>query len=185
MRPACASKVRGVIVQFAQSVDERLRRGQTRSGAVFVLNRLSWFVLLLLAWPSARAQPVEWPEPPKRVVWLAAAHESFGDGATADTPLDASSATKLGQALKHLTRELGLYGDGAVLRFLPGDYETHGIRIRPRWHVVGAGIDKTRIKLVPSSQHLKIKSAYHSVISGGWGPQFTTGAERVRLAKRV
>ena len=96
-----------------------------------------------------------------------------------------SSATKLGQALERLTRELGLYGDGVVLRFLPGDYETHGIRIRPRWHVVGAGIDKTRIKLVPSPLHLKIKFAYHSVIGGGWGSQYSTGAERARLAKRT
>ena len=171
-------------VLFVQSVDEWVGRGQTWPSAVLILFRWFWFVVLLLAWPSAWAQPVEWPEAPGRVVWLAAAHESYGDGTTSAKPLDASTATTLGQALERLTRELGLYGDGVVLRFLPGDYETHGIRIRPRWHVVGAGIDKTRIKLVPSPRHLKIKSAYHSVIGGGWGAQYSTGAERVRLAKR-
>ena len=157
---------------------------QARPSVVLVLKRFCWFWLWLLAWPSGWAQPVVWPEAPERTVWLAADREVFGDGATAATPLDASTATKLGQELQRLTREIGLYEDGVVLRFLPGEYETHGIRIRPRWHVVGAGMDKTRIKLVPAAAHLKIKSAYHSVIGGGWGPQFAPGPDRARLAKR-
>ena len=102
-------------VLFVQSVDEWVGRGQTWPSAVLILFRCFWFVVLLLAWPSAWAQPVEWPKPPKREVWLAAAHDSFGDGTTSAKPLDASSATKLGQALEDLTRELGLYGDGMVL----------------------------------------------------------------------
>jgi hypothetical protein len=132
--------------------------------------------VLLPAWPGARAQEIEWPAAPERTVWLAANHEAFGDGQAASRPIDASTATKLGQALERLAREQGYYGDGLVLRFLPGEYETHGIRVRPRWHVAGAGIGRTTIRLVPGAQHRKIKSAYHSVISGGWGPQ--------RLAKR-
>ncbi len=143
------------------------------------LNRLLQhicLVILLVAWPSAWAQPIDWPAPPERTVWLAAAHESFGDGQTAAKPIDASTAVKLGQALDRLAKEHGFYGDGLVLRFLPGEYETHGIRLRPRWHITGDGIGRTTIKLVPSARHRKIKSAYHSVISGGWGPQ--------RLAKR-
>ena len=86
-------------------------------------------------------------------------------------PIDASTATKLGQAIERLAREQGYYGDGLVLRFLPGEYETNGIRVRPRWHVVGAGAGRTTIKLVPGARHRKIKSSYYSVISGGWGPQ--------------
>ena len=132
--------------------------------------------VLLPAWPGARAQEIEWPAAPERTVWLAAKHEAFGDGQAASRPIDASTATKLGQALERLAREQGYYGDGLVLRFLPGEYETHGIRVRPRWHVAGAGIGRTTIRLVPRARHRKIKSAYHSVISGGWGPQ--------RLARR-
>ncbi|MBT5620202.1 MAG: right-handed parallel beta-helix repeat-containing protein [Verrucomicrobia bacterium] len=134
------------------------------------------FVVLLVAWPSASAQPIDWPAPPERTIWLAAAHESFGDGQTAAKPIDASTAVKLGQALDRLAKEHDFYGDGLVLQFLPGEYETDGIRLRPRWHITGDGIGRTTIKLVPSARHRKIKSAYHSVISGGWGPQ--------RLAKR-
>ena len=135
------------------------------------------FVVLLVAWPSASAQEIEWPAAPEQTVWLAAAHGSFGDGQAAVEPIDASSATKLGQALERLAKEHGFYGDGLVLRFLPGEYETHGIRVRPRWHVIGAGIGKTTLKLVPGAQHRKIKSAYHSVISGGWGPQRPAGRD--------
>ncbi|MED5380962.1 MAG: right-handed parallel beta-helix repeat-containing protein [Verrucomicrobiota bacterium] len=134
------------------------------------------FVVVPVAWPSAWAQEIEWPAVPERTVWLAAAHESFGDGQAASTPVDTSTAAKLGQALERLAGEQGHYGDGLVLRFLPGDYETHGIRVRPRWHIVGAGIGRTTLKLMPGVEHRKIKSAYHSVIGGGWGPQ--------RLAKR-
>ena len=132
--------------------------------------------VLLPAWPGARAQEIEWPAAPERTVWLAAKHEAFGDGQAASRPIDASTATKLGQALERLAREQGYYGDGLVLRFLPGEYETHGIRVRPRWHVAGADVGRTTIRLVPRARHRKIKSAYHSVISGGWGPQ--------RLARR-
>ena len=46
------------------------------------------------------------------------------------------------------------------------------------------GIGKTSFKLVPSIKHLQIKSAYHSVIGGGWGPQFTTDLDRIPLLKR-
>jgi len=134
------------------------------------------FVVLLVAWPSASAQEIEWPAAPEQTVWLAVAHESFGDGQTAAKPIDASTAVKLGQALDRLAKEHDFYGDGLALQFLPGEYETHGIRLRPRWHITGDGIGRTTIKLVPSAWHRKIKSAYHSVISGGWGPQ--------RLAKR-
>jgi hypothetical protein len=135
------------------------------------------FVVLLVAWPSASAQEIAWPPPPEQTVWLAAAHESFGNGQTAAEPIDASSATKLGQALERLAKSQGHYGAGLVLHFLAGEYETHGIRVRPRWHVTGDGIGKTTIKLVPSAQHRKIKSAYHSVISGGWGPQSAAGRD--------
>ena len=113
---------------------------------------------------------------PERIVWLASAHESFGDGTVAARPLDASTAAKLEQVLDRLAGEQGHYGDGLVLRFLPGNYETYGIRMRPRWHIVGAGIGTTNLKLVPGTGHRNIKSAYHSVIGGGWGPQ--------RLVKR-
>ena len=135
------------------------------------------FVVLLVAWPSASAQEIEWPAAPEQTVWLAAAHGSFGDGQAAVEPIDVSSATKLGQALERLAKEHGFYGDGLVLRFLPGEYETHGIRLRPRWHVTGAGIGRTTIKLVPGARHRKIKSANHSVISGGWGPQHSAGRD--------
>ena len=135
------------------------------------------FVVLLVAWPSASAQEIEWPAAPEQTVWLAAAHGSFGDGQAAVEPIDASSATKLGQALERLAKEHGFYGDGLVLRFLSGEYETHGIRLRPRWHVTGAGIGRTTIKLVPGARHRKIKSANHSVISGGWGPQRPAGRD--------
>ena len=111
-------------------------------------------------------------------------HESFGDGQAASRPIDASTATKLGQALERLAEEYGFYGDGLILHFLPGEYETHGIRLRPRWHVNGAGIDKTTLKLVPGARHRQIKSAYHSVISGGWGPQFSGEPGKQRMAKR-
>ena len=76
-------------VLFVQSVDEWVG-GQTWPSAVLILFRWFWFVVLLLAWPSAWAQPVEWPKPPKREVWLAAAHESYGDGTTSAEPLDAA-----------------------------------------------------------------------------------------------
>ena len=74
-----------------------------------VLKRSFWFWLWLLAWPIGWAQPVVWPEAPERTVWLAADREAFGNGVTANTPLNASTATKLGQALERLTREIGLY----------------------------------------------------------------------------
>ncbi len=142
------------------------------------------FVVLLVAWPSASAQEIKWPAAPEQTVWLAARHESFGDGQAASGPIDASTATKLAQAFERLAKEYGFYGEGLVLRFLPGEYETHGIRLRPRWHVTGAGIGRTTIKLVPGARHRQIKSAYHSVISGGWGPQFSGEPGKQRLAKR-
>ena len=142
------------------------------------------FVVLLVAWPSASAQEIDWPSAPDQTVWLAVSHESFGDGQAASRPIDASTATKLGQALERLAEEYGFYGDGLILHFLPGEYETHGIRLRPRWHVNGAGIDKTTLKLVPGARHRQIKSAYHSVISGGWGPQFSGEPGKQRMAKR-
>ena len=108
---------------------------------------------------------------PKRNVWLAAGGKSFGDGSVADLPLDVSTVAKLGRVLNRLAGEQGYYGAGMVLHFLPGEYETYGIRLRPRWHIVGAGIGKTTIKLVPDPRHQQIKSAYLSVIGGGWGPQ--------------
>ena len=141
-------------------------------------------VVVPFAWLSAWAQEIEWPSAPERTVWLAAAHESFGDGGAASKPIDASTAAMLGQAIERLAGEQGHYGDGLVLRFLPGEYETHGIRVRPRWHVIGAGIGRTTLRLVPGARHRKIKSAYHSVISGGWGPQFAPGPDGGRLAKR-
>jgi hypothetical protein len=164
------------VFQFLHIIDEETASGQAWPSAVNCFLHQIRFVVLLVAWPSAWAQPIAWPAPPERTVWLAAAHESFGDGQAASRPIDASSAVKLGQALDRLAKEHGFYGDGLVLRFLPGKYETHGIRVRPRWHLTGGGIGRTTIKLVPSARHRKIKSAYHSVISGGWGPQ--------RLAKR-
>ena len=92
---------------------------------------------------------VEWPLAPKRIVWLAAEHASFGDGTTKELPLDVSTAEKLDKALHKLSLEFGVYGEGLVLHFLSGYYETHGIRLRPRWHLVGAGLDQTRFKLIP------------------------------------
>ena len=141
-------------------------------------------VVVPFAWPNAWAQEIEWPAVPERTVWLAAAHESFGDGGAVSKPIDVSTAAKLGQAIERLAGEQGHYGDGLVLRFLPGEYETHGIRVRPRWHVIGAGIGRTTLRFVPGARHRKIKSAYHSVISGGWGPQFAPGPDGGRLAKR-
>ena len=75
---------------------------------------------------------------PKRNVWLAAGGKSFGDGSVADLPLDVSTVAKLGRVLNRLAGEQGYYGAGMVLHFLPGEYETYGIRLRPRWHIVGA-----------------------------------------------
>ena len=149
-----------------------------------LLLRQLFLVTLLAAWPGAWAQEIEWPVAPGRTVWLAARHEAFGDGQAASEPIDASTAVKLGRALERLAEEQGHYGEGVVLRFLPGQYETHGIRVRPRWHVTGAGIGRTTLKLVPGARHRKIKSAYHSVISGGWGPQFGGEPGKQRLAKR-
>ncbi|MEE2946848.1 MAG: right-handed parallel beta-helix repeat-containing protein [Verrucomicrobiota bacterium] len=128
-------------------------------------------VALGAAWQSVRAQEIDWPAAPERTVWLASAHESFGGGTVAAQPVDVSTAAKLGQVLDRLAGDQGHYGDGLVLRFLPGNYETYGIRVRPRWHIVGAGIGKTILKLVSGPGHRKIKTAYHSVIGGGWGPQ--------------
>ena len=141
-------------------------------------------VALAAAWPSARAQEIAWPSAPERTVWLAAVGASFGDGSTASEPVDASTAAKLGQALDRLAGEQGHYGDGLVLRFLPGDYETHGIRLRPRWQIVGAGIGTTTFKLVPGPGHRKIKFAYHSVIAGGWGSQLQASRDfdNIRIA---
>ena len=149
-----------------------------------LLLRQLFFVTLFAAWPGAWAQEIEWPAAPRRTVWLAARHEAFGDGQAASEPIDASTAVKLGRALERLAEEQGHYGEGVVVRFLPGQYETHGIRVRPRWHVTGAGIGRTTLKLVPGARHRKIKSAYHSVISGGWGPQFGGEPGKQRLAKR-
>ena len=156
---------------FNHSIDERTDPGQAWPSAVNRLPLQICFVVIFAAWPSAWAQQIEWPAAPERTVWLAARHGAFGNGQAASRPIDASTATKLGQAIERLAREQGYYGDGLVLRFLPGEYETHGIRVRPRWHVVGAGVGRTTIKLVPGARHRKIKSSYHSVISGGWGPQ--------------
>jgi len=151
------------------------------------LNRLLrqfFFVTLFTAWSGVWAQETEWPAAPGRTFWLAARHDDYGNGQAISGPIDASTAAKLGRALERLEEEQGHYGEGVVLRFLPGQYETHGIRVRPRWHVIGAGIDKTTIKLVPGARPRKIKSAYHSVISGGWGPQFSGDPGKQRLAKR-
>ena len=148
------------------------------------LNRYHCFLLFFFTYASAFSQLVDWPAAPKRIVWLAAEHASFGDGTTIELPLDVSTAGKLDKALRKLSLELGVYGEGIVLRFLSGSYETHGIRLRPRWHLVGDGVNKTNLKLIPSAKHRKIKSAYHSVIGGGWGPQFSAGLSGARLHKR-
>jgi len=148
------------------------------------LNRYHCFLLFFFTYASAFSQLVDWPAAPKRIVWLAAEHASFGDGTTNELPLDVSTAGKLDKALRKLSLELGVYGEGIVLRFLSGSYETHGIRLRPRWHLVGDGVNKTNLKLIPSAKHRKIKSAYHSVIGGGWGPQFSAGLSGARLHKR-
>ena len=148
---------------------------------------LNWhhcFLLFFFTNVSTFSQLINWPSAPKRIVWLAAKHDSFGDGTTNELPLDVSTAGKLDKALRKVSLESGVYGEGVVLRFLSGSYETYGIRLRPRWHLIGDGIDKTKLKLIPSLKHLKIKSAYHSVIGGGWGPQFSAGLDAERLHKR-
>ena len=147
------------------------------------LKRL-YFLIFIFSYTSVFSQFEKWPEQPKRIIWLAANNASFGDGATNESPIDVSNAEKLDKVLSKLSLELGVYGEGLVLRFLSGSYETYGIKLRPRWHLIGDGIDKTSLKLVPSIKHRKIKSAYHSVIGGGWGPQFTTELDRIPLLKR-
>jgi len=147
-------------------------------------KRSYYFFILFFACTSVCSQPVDWPAAPKRIIWFAAEHNSFGDGATSESPIDVSTAGKLDRALQKLSIEGGLYGEGLVLSFLSGNYEIHGIRLRPRWHLIGAGIGKTNFKLVPAARHRKIKSAYHSAIAGGWGPQFKTGPDGVRLNER-
>ena len=116
---------------FNHSIDEQTDPVQAWPSAVNRLPLQICFVVIFAAWPTAWAQQIEWPAAPERTVWLAAKHGAFGNGQVASMPIDASTATKLGQAIERLAREQGYYGDGLVLRFLPGEYETNGIRVRP------------------------------------------------------
>ena len=84
------------------------------------LNRHHCFLLFFFTYVSAFSQLVDWPSAPKRIVWLAADHASFGNGKTNELPLDVSTAGKLDKALHKLSLELGVYGEGVVLRFLSG-----------------------------------------------------------------
>ena len=81
------------------------------------LKRL-YFVIFIFSYTSVFSQFEKWPEPPKRIIWLAANNASFGDGATNESPIDVSNAEKLDKVLNKLSLELGVYGEGLVLRFL-------------------------------------------------------------------
>ena len=51
------------------------------------LKRL-YYLIFIFSYTSVFSQFEKWPEPPKRIIWLAANNASFGDGATNELPID-------------------------------------------------------------------------------------------------
>lgn len=136
-------------------------------------------VAVALGFVVATAQALE---PPPTELWIAAEAPVYGDGSSAEQPLDGSSATRLERVLDELYARHGDFGPGLRLRFLPGAYETGGIALRPNWWIEGAGMEQTVLRRVATERDRRFRASYYRLISGGWEPQ--QDADGARLEAR-
>lgn len=132
----------------------------------------------LLAGPGAvRGQGLAPMEAPSRVVWIAAQADAFGDGSSAAFPLDGSTPARLDRVFAELQTRFGDYGPGLHVRFLPGEYETGGLSIRPNWWLEGDAMETTVLRRVATDRDRRTLATGFNVISGGWLPQKSGGNE--------
>ncbi|MCP5523119.1 MAG: right-handed parallel beta-helix repeat-containing protein [Verrucomicrobiales bacterium] len=132
---------------------------------------------LILVILGLRLVSVHALEVPPNEVWVAAQAPAYGDGSSADSPLDGSTAERLEGLLEELYARHGDYGPGLRLRFLAGRYDTGGIGLRPNWWVEGAGMDLTVLRRVPTDRDRRFRTPQCQVILGGWVEQQDAGGQ--------